>query len=179
MRPIRAAATALVASLALSACNGADDPADPTSIWTPPSTIDAPSTSPPTASLTEAPEDETARQFIRRWVELGNQMQATGETAAFLAVAGPDCDSCQKFADQIAQIYKGGGSVHGGAERITEMRRESTSQWVITREATASNYTETSNGPTKTFPGGRYHSRVIVTEVEGKWIVAATEGVRR
>lgn len=179
MRPIRAAATALVASLALSACNGGDDPADPTSIWTPSGTIDAPSTSPPTDSLTEAPKNETARQFIRRWVELGNQMQATGETAAFLAVAGPDCKSCQEFAGQIAQIYQSGGSVQGGAERITEIRRESTNQWLITRDATASDYTETSDGPTKSFPGGRYHSRVILTEVKGKWIVAATEGVRR
>lgn len=177
MRPIRAAATALVASLALSACNGGDDPADPTSTWTPSGTIDAPSTSPPTASLTEAPEDETARQFIRRWVELGNQMQATGDTSAFLAVAGPDCDSCQKFADQISAIYGDGGYIQGGTERILSLKPDSRTQWVVTIDSVPTKYVERDGAKPKTLPGGKYKSRLYLAHINGRWIVGATEGV--
>lgn len=177
MRRLRAAATALVAVLALSACNGGDDPDDPKSSSTPSGSPSVPST-PTTDPLTEAPPGETARQFIRRWVALGNQMQATGETEAFLAVAGPDCDSCEKFANQMSQIYKNGGAVRGGGERISEMKRESTTVWVITRVATPSEYTESADGELKRFPGGDYRSRIILAKVDGEWIVAATEGVR-
>lgn len=163
--------------LALSACNGGDDPDDPKSSGTPSEPTSAPST-PTTDPLTEAPKGETARQFIRRWVELGNEMQATGNTEAFLAVTGPDCDSCKKFANQMSQIYRNGGAVRGGRERLSDMKRETGAVWVVRRVAEPSEYTESTDGELKKFPGGDYRSRIILARVDGKWIVAATEGVR-
>lgn len=177
-KPRVAASLALLAALTLTSCDGGDDPADPMSTWTPSGTIETPTNTAPTVDpLTQAPKGETARQFIRRWVALGNQMQETGKTEAFLKVAGPDCKSCRDFADSVAKIYKDGGHIAGGAETIVRLERESATQWVVTTEAEPTDYFESSDGPAKNFPGGKSKSRMYLASVDGRWIVGATEGV--
>ncbi|TNM45158.1 hypothetical protein FHP29_04960 [Nocardioides albidus] len=171
------ALTAIVATLALGGCGDDDtEPGDPTSTWTPTGTMEAP-TSPTADPLTEAPADETARQFIRRWVALGNQMQATGETAGFLATAGPDCTSCHKFAKKVERIYRNGGYIRGGTDQIIAMQAESDTQWVVTLVAKPTEYAETPGGEVKSFDGGTHRSRVYLAHIDGRWIVGATEGV--
>ena len=179
MRPFLALIAAVVAALLLSACNGGDDdPPDAASTWTPSGTIEeTQSPTPSTNPLTEAPANETAKQFLKRWVELSNQMQMTGETDAYLAVVGPDCDSCRKFAVQVSDIYDKGGTIDGGQERIVEMKSESRTQWVVTSDTTPTTYVEKAGGSPTSLPGGRTKSRVWLAHVDGHWIVGETEGV--
>lgn len=137
MRPIRAAATALVASLALSACNGADDPADPTSSSTPSGSATAPSTTPPVATPTEpalpqaatkATEDG-ARAFIAYYWDLINYAQVTGDVKRLKALSAPTCDVCSGFVRDLGDLYRSGGRLVGGANdpSITEVAELSTS----------------------------------------------------
>ncbi|WP_182375931.1 DUF6318 family protein [Nocardioides sp. WS12] len=169
---------ALLAALTLTGCNGGDDPADPMSTWTPSGTIDTPSSAAPTVDpLTEAPKGETAKQFIRRWVALSNRMQETGQTEAFLAVAGPDCDSCHEYADQVAKIYENDGYLTGGTEQILSLRAESATQWVVVMNAEPTEYAEAKGAEPKSLAGGKYKSRLYLAHVDGKWIVGATEGL--
>lgn len=171
MRSPRAAATALVAVLALSACNGGNDPDDPKSSSTPSGNPSAPSTTPPVETLTEAPSGETARQFIRRWVELGNQMQATGETEAFLAVAGPDCDSCEKFADRVATIYDAGGQIKSDGSRVVRVSHDGGDQWTVHLDGSPTEVTDSASGAPDTLPGGPYKLVLYVAKVDGAWVL--------
>lgn len=118
MRPIRAAATALVASLALSACNG-DDPAEPMSSSTPSGSTTAPSTTPAVETPTEPalPKAATkateagARAFITYYWDLINYAQVTGDVKRLRAVSGPNCAGCNAGVKGILDVYKAGGYI--------------------------------------------------------------------
>ncbi|WP_141013780.1 DUF6318 family protein [Nocardioides sambongensis] len=176
MHRLRALAATLTLTCALTACGDTED--EPTVAPAP--TSDA--TSAPTSAATGddplvAPEDETAREFLRRWVALINRMQSTGDTESYLAISGPDCVSCHQFARSVKEIYAAGGSISGGTETVRSIAREKPYQWLVTVEAEPTRYTEKSDGPTKTLDGGVLKSRVFVVEVDGNWIVAESETV--
>lgn len=177
MRLLRAAVVLLVAALVLGGCGDDEpDPGDPGSTWTPTSKPETP-TSEPVDPLTEAPEGETAQEFIRRWVALSNRMQETGETEAFLAVAGPDCDPCRDYAKRIQDIYDNDGYFRGGTERILSFKKESATQWVVTLKAEPTEYAEAEGAEPERITGGKYRSRLYLARVDGRWIVGYTEGV--
>lgn len=164
----------------LAACGGGGD-GDATAPMSPgaPSPSSSASSSrttvAPRPDLTVAPPGETAEQFIRRWIELGNRMQTTGETEAYLDVAGPDCDTCREFARRIGDVYSAGGQSRGGEETILALKDEAPTQWVLRIRAAPAVYRERPGGPEKRLSGGEYRSRVYLAEVSGRWIVGATE----
>ena len=104
-------------------------------------------------------------------------MVATGETQPFLAVSGPDCTSCNEVAQRVTDIYERDGFIEGGDESVVDLEQETATQWVITRRAAPSRYTERADGAVQTYNGGRYKSRIYLGKVRGRWIVGATEGV--
>lgn len=174
---LRLATAALAGILLLSGCSDdGPDAGDPMSTWTPSGTIESSSPS-PTDPLTAAPDGETARQFIQRWVALSNRMQETGDTAAFLSVAGPDCTSCHDYAARIEKIYENEGHVSGGRERILSLKSESPTQWLVTLRAEPTRFVEAEGSAPENLPGGKYRSRLYLARVGGKWIVGSTEGV--
>lgn len=176
LRTSRAAALALLAAFTLSACNGGDDPSEPVSTSTPSGTIETPSNTTPTVDpLTEAPKGETAQQFIRRWVALGNKMQETGETEAFLAVAGPDCRSCRDYASQIDEIYAKAGSIKTMGSNVVTAKHEGGDEWTVTLEGAPTTYVESKGAEEETLPGGRYELVLYIVEVDGTWIVGDYE----
>ncbi|GAA4805850.1 DUF6318 family protein [Nocardioides caeni] len=178
MRSTRLAVALTALTLLLLGCTDDDvGPGEATSTWTPSGTIETAPTAAESSDPDAAPANETARQFIRRWVELGNQMQATGETDAFLAVAGPDCDACHEFATKVEQIYTAGGSITGGQELILRLEPESHTQWLVTTEASPTTYTDDVSASPSTLPGGRFQSRVHLVRGHHGWIVGSTEGV--
>ncbi|KRA37346.1 hypothetical protein ASD81_01005 [Nocardioides sp. Root614] len=178
-KPRTAASLALFATLTLSACDGGNDPADPMSTWTPSGTVETPSTTAPTVDpLTVAPEGETARQFIRRWVTLGNRMQETGETKAFLALAGPDCKSCRDYAAQIDEIYANSGSITSAGSKVIAAKHDGGDQWTVTLEGAPTKYVESKGAEEETLPGGRYELVLYIVEVDGAWIVGEYEDKR-
>lgn len=168
---------ALACALAFAGCSDDEtDPGDAMSTWTPSGTVETPSAT-PTESLTEVPKDETAKQFIRRWVALSNRLQETGDDTAFLAVAGPDCEPCHAFAKRLVKIYENNGYVLGGTEHVVSLRPESRTQWVVTLSAEPTEYVESKGADPKTLPGGQYKSRMYLARVNGHWIVGYTEGL--
>ncbi|TYL44829.1 hypothetical protein FXB39_21410 [Nocardioides sp. BGMRC 2183] len=161
-------------SLVLTAC-GDDEPTvapAPTSEATSTATSESASDSP-----TVVPEDETAREFIERWIALANTMQQTGETSELLAVSGPDCNSCQEFARQVAEVYKNGGYIRGGQETVVSAKRAGLNEWVVKTNSTPTAYREASDAPVQRYDGGSAKSRFFLARVDGAWIVGESETV--
>ncbi len=118
MHPRRALALTLVVPLLLGGCS--EDP-EPTPKMPDPTTSSATPTA--TASETpETPEEETAEDFIRRWQAAGDQMQVTGETSAYLGLS-PRCTACKSLAENVDEIYRGGGRVEFDGTKIVSLKR--------------------------------------------------------
>lgn len=79
----------------------------------------APPSATPTPSVTESAEPEPAAweekstegavAFARHWVEVFNEAQMTGNTSDLRAASAPSCGTCAGVADQVDELYKGGG----------------------------------------------------------------------
>lgn len=131
MRPLRAAATALVAVLALSSCEGGSDPADPSPTAQPSASSSEPSTTPPTEKPTEPvlPAAATkateagARAFITYYWDLINYAQVTGDVKTLGSLSAATCDTCSGIASDLRTHYESGGTITGGRNtpRITEV----------------------------------------------------------
>jgi hypothetical protein len=94
-------ALAVAGALLLAGCS--DDP-EPT-----PKLPDLTSSSPsPTASESETPEAESAEDFVRRWVEISNEMQNTGETSEYLEISSR-CAACKQVAQRVETVFDAGG----------------------------------------------------------------------
>lgn len=171
-----AIAAAAALTLALSGCTESE-PREPEPSWTPSSTPEQPSTTPAAHdSLTVAPEGETARQFIRRWVGLINLIQRTGDAAPYRAISGPDCRSCKSFATRVEKIYAAGGFVRTRGSRITDLRNDGNGQWTVTLHAAPTEYRKTRSAATQRLGGGRYSYVVYIGRVSGDWRVASYIG---
>lgn len=100
----RALALFVLAPLLLAGCSDGDPEPDPT-----PKMPDPTSASPsPTES--ETAEAESAEEFVRRWVEVSNEMQQTGETGTYLGISAK-CGPCRQVAQQVADAFEAGGYV--------------------------------------------------------------------
>lgn len=110
------AAFAVCSSLAVTAGCAEDEP-EPRM---PEQTSSAPSPTP--AETSDEPEQESAEDFIRRWVEVGDEMQVTGETAKFLAISR-GCADCAAIADYVTRIYDRGGSVEFPGSEVSRLER--------------------------------------------------------
>ncbi|NYE35669.1 hypothetical protein F4692_000773 [Nocardioides cavernae] len=75
----------------------------------------------PTPEETETPEVESAEDFVRRWVEVGDEMQSTGDVAEFRRMSR-NCQACRGVADQVASIYEAGGSIDFAGTEIDRLR---------------------------------------------------------
>jgi hypothetical protein len=178
MRQRHVGAGALVLALLLGGLAGcSDDPdpdvADPTSEATSTSTtepISDPATSEPTS---EAPA-ESAQEFIRRWHEVSDAMQLSGETAEYKAL-GPGCRPCSDTADLIEGYYVAGGFVEYEGTQVTSVKRLGTVgelvEFEVSRRSAPTRYQETRGGPIKTFPGGEDIIRMKLERADGVWMV--------
>lgn len=177
----RALATvvALALSASLAACGGEDDDASAPISPGAPSVSGSASPSGATAGdeLTVAPPGETAEQFIRRWFALVNHAQRTGDVEGMLKVSGPDCDSCRGFAREMKSIYAAGGEVRGGDDEVISLKAESKTQWVVQLRAAPSEFERRRGATTESFPGGPHRSRMYLVDLDGRWIVGATESL--
>ena len=127
MRSLRAALAASLAALALLAGCSDDDPSpgDPTSIWTPTSKPETP-TSSATAKPTEPvlPDaatkatEEGARAFIAYYWAVVNYAQSTGDVAQLTRLSARSCDTCRGFIADVRAHYKAGGRIVGGSNTV-------------------------------------------------------------
>jgi hypothetical protein len=102
--PVAPAASAVLLSLALSACGGHSTGGRPA----------------PSGSATDLPSVAAKagpEHFIRRWAAAETRMEHTGRTAPYLALS-TGCQDCRTLAHAIARYYADGGYMVGGAWQI-------------------------------------------------------------
>ncbi|HWJ65858.1 MAG TPA: DUF6318 family protein [Nocardioides sp.] len=166
---LRLATAALAGILLLSGCSDdGPDAGDPMSTWTPTGTIESSSPS-PTDPLTTAAQGETAREFIERWVALVDKMQQTGDTEAFLDLAGPDCRSCRRMADNVSQVYGDGGRIDTDGSRISRVQHDGGDQWSVTLVGSPTTVFDKDGKPSTRLPGGRYQLLAFIVKADGNW----------
>jgi hypothetical protein len=164
----RALALALAVPLLLAGCT--DDPEPTPKIPDP--TTSSPSDEP---AETETPAPESAEDFIRRWAEALREMQTTGQTAAFREL-GPDCESCNKTADRVEQIYGGGGSIEWAGWTIRSIKPygEATNQYRVVERSAPTRYRESDDAPWKRLAGGQTPHVFELEQSGSAWAVART-----
>jgi hypothetical protein len=162
----RALALAVTVPLLLAGCS---EKAEPTPKMPDPTA----SSSSPTPTESETPEAESAEEFIRRWVEAGDEMQVTGETATYSEMS-PDCKACQGFVAAVKAVYRAGGHAEFAGTEITGMRRRSTNPPTF---EVSENVPETvihhgDTGKTERLPAGKTRIQVILKKSEAGWLVS-------
>ncbi|CUR55270.1 exported hypothetical protein [metagenome] len=169
--PTLAALVAPVLLLSLAACT--DDPVAPGPV-TPSSPAESAS---PSAEASKDPlADETPHEFLRRWVEVQNEMEVTGDTDAFLALSH-NCEYCTTFARRLRQIYGDGGWVKTKGWRITSIRREGklphgevSLDFFISSAPTS--YAEDTSAKVQRLPGSRsIRYRIQMKPTSAGWVV--------
>ncbi len=155
----RSAALVLAAAVLLAGCQDEPEPEfDPT-----------PTESPSESESSEAPEAQTAEEFIEKWVGLQRDMQNTGETASFLA-ASPGCRSCRETANLIEEYYANGGFVRTEGRAILDISQLKEDRVYDVRVRSApTEYKRREGGPVETFPGGVTTYRVTLKKFDGEW----------
>ncbi|MEU4418677.1 DUF6318 family protein [Nocardia salmonicida] len=145
------ATTALLPLLLLPACSDEEDPRPP---------INSPTSPTPTPSPTQSatvPADETPEHFIRRWVEVSNAVQLTGDASPYRALTS-NCDACDGFADALEKIYAEGGSVSTEGMKVTSLSLtgsgDATRTYKLNAVLAPTVVKDADGRTTKTFDGG-------------------------
>ncbi|TYL45826.1 hypothetical protein FXB39_15970 [Nocardioides sp. BGMRC 2183] len=158
-------------SLALTACGDDDEPTvapAPTSEATSTATTESASDSP-----TVVPEDETAREFIERWLAITVDMQKTGETASYTAIIGPDCESCRDLLNTVRSIHKRGGYIDTEVATIDKITKRDRNEWLIDVVEEPTKYRRSRNAKVERFPGGAHRYIAYIGKAPSGWIVAS------
>jgi hypothetical protein len=161
-----------IALLTLAGCsNDSSSSADPA---TPSTTSAEPSSTPPE---TEAPE--TAEEFVRRWVEVSNEMQNTGETTEYRSISQA-CRPCIEVADQVEGYFKAGGYVKtdGWTIRSIEVPKPGAAKKLtltLDVDSAPTEYVESAGGEIQHFEGGRVLELVTMSRADGDWAVLDLE----
>jgi hypothetical protein len=160
----RALALTLAVPVLLAGCS--DDP-EPT-----PNIPDPTSSSPtPTEPATEEPEAESPEEFIRRWVEAGDEMQVTGDTRAYDRMS-PNCQACQGFVESVQDVYESGGSAEYPGTRITKIKRYASDPPTYdVSQRIPETIIRRGGGETQTLPAGSTRIRVILKRAKSQWQV--------
>jgi hypothetical protein len=157
----------LVLLVALSGCRGGDSEAAPSPSPTP--TVSGGTSPSPT------PQPETAEQFIRRWVEVYNEMQNTGDTEEF-RLLGPKCPPCRRLAAGVGRYYADGGYVKTEGWRTLKTKEKVSvkdkMQFDVEIDASPIRYRESADGPVKSLDGGRTTIRFDLLQRDDSWQVA-------
>lgn len=163
----RALAAALLVPLALLSACTEDEPVpqmpDPTTV-TP---------SPTETSSTAAPE--TAEEFIRRFNEANVEMQATGETTAFLSLT-QECRPCSETANKVEGFYSRGGFVKWAGWKILRVRHdqdtEQSSEYRVEVVTPKTRYKESDTAKVTVLDGGRVVYRASLVSAADSWLMS-------
>lgn len=148
-------ACAAVAAGALAGCEG--DGGDPTPSPSQSASSSAPPPS-PSESTSASPQAETAEEFIRRWVEVRNEMQNTGDTKEYRRLSR-GCGPCLDVADRVDVVYQAGGFIRTDGWSVLSVKKVRNQPRVATYHVRVDNapteYKESSGGALKSIEPGR------------------------
>lgn len=101
-----------------------------------------PEVSRPTASEIAVPvmpdlarenSDAGAKAFVKHFIETYNYAGASGDTAPFEALSGPDCEPCFDISSTIEAVLDAGGHYKGGQWRVNAATVETIDWYKIVR----------------------------------------------
>lgn len=161
----RTLALAAVVPLLLAGCT--DEP-EPTPKMPDPTT----SSPSPGPTDSETPEAESAEDFIRRWVEVGDEMQVTGETSKYRSLIDETCKACRDFASSVEDVYRSGGSVSFGGSTINRIaeREQRPPTYAVTKTLPRTVIRREGSAP-EVLPAGKTTLLVILGKSAGDWTV--------
>jgi len=127
----------------------------------------------PTAvETTPAAEQETPEEFIRRWFKASEDMQNTGDTAEYLAMA-PECPSCKKLANRVTEYYADGGWIKfkGSTLGTIENYENTENRFLVPVDSGSTEYRTSKTAQTESFQGGKVEFIVTLEPVGDDWQV--------
>lgn len=166
---MRTLIAAIAICLTLTACSD-DDP--PGSQGYPTPTGDPTPTDEPSEPETVDPAEETAQEFLRRWVAVGNDAQNTGDVTEYAELSGPSCSSCDQFIQSVRDVYDAGGFIESDGEQVRRIEHIGGRDWRVSVKVAPTRYRERADGPTKTLPAGAFDYRVALRKSTTGWWVA-------
>lgn len=113
----RALALTLAVPVLLAGCSDDPEPAPKM-----PAATSSTPTSTPTESEEPEAEAESPEEFIRRWVEAGDEMQTTGDLAEFKRMSR-NCQACAQVVAQVKSIYDSGGSIEFSGTQVALLKK--------------------------------------------------------
>lgn len=165
---VRAVLAALSFLFALPACSSSDD--EPSADASP--EISVPSSN---TSTTPEPKPETAKQFIRRYEAVIEDMQNTGDTKEYRAMTR-GCSECRQLEKTVREIYANDGSIKFEGARITGMQRSggSTRQPIyrVTLQAGSTTIKESPNAQEQSLKGGQSIFQWTLRRTPKGWLIA-------
>lgn len=156
-------ATLITATALLAGCSG--QAAEPKFSPTPTST----SPTEPTSSST--PEREDPKDFIRRFVAAGDEMQNTLVSSEYRSMFTKGCQNCISFADLIDKIADEGGSVDFEGTKVLWIRG-SGQQFKYRIRSGSTDYTERHNSELIHLDGSEVTNAITLTRKGEEWAVA-------
>ena len=162
-----ALALSLALTPALAACAG--------DAITPPPLTPATST---VSSPTPTEQPETAEEFIRRWVQAGDEMQRTGDTKQFRSIT-VGCESCREFDVAVERIYADGGRINYDGTKLVTVRRVYGATYDVKVIESPTTYTDSATGPTHRLNGGAVTYRLRLRQGVSGWELLETTEMAR
>lgn len=161
----RLLALALAASVLLAGCS---DKAEPTPKMPEPTTSSSPE---PTESQT--PEAESPEDFIRRWVQVGDEMQVTGKTERYRAITHSSCKACRTFEKAVRDVYASGGSIEFAGTKVDRIvrREKAPPTFALTKTLPKTVIRRGGAADAETLPAGTTTLLVILDGDSGDWSV--------
>ena len=160
-------AAAVLAPLLLLAACGEDDP-EPQ--------IPEPSATPtPTASESPSAAQESPEEFIRRYVEVEQAMENSGDSSAYRSLIDRRCKGCMQLADRVDDIYGAGGYVETRGWNIirVDVTNEADDQASLdlTVQSSPTVFVVSEDARKQQYPGGRLKYSFRLVNEDAQWAV--------
>jgi len=154
----RTAALALAAAVLLAGCQDEPEPEfDPT-----------PTESPSKSEPTEEPEAETAKKFVRDWVETYNAFEASGDSSTYASL-NKGCSTCNDIQETVEEAYDSGGFLKSDGWQILGTVDGTPPTLTATVEVSPSQYKASAGAGVERADGGRIIVEFRVREIAGAW----------
>jgi len=145
------------------------------------SSAEPPSPTPSSTSSEPSPtqEAETPEEFVRRWVEVSNEMQNTGETEAYRSISR-GCRPCMAVADQVEGYFEAGGYVKTGGWSITSVKLSKPGAKgrvtaTVEVESAPTEYKESADADAQTLEGGSVIELMTIEPLGESWVLSNLE----